>query len=410
MGFNGTEHFAPGELIPYFESIGMEFGGDVNAFTSFDQTAYMVFTPDTQLDQIDKALTVLSDYVYRMLFIKEEIDKERGVVLEESRRGKSAFQRIRDKLWPELFEGSRFAERLPIGKDEILETAQREEFVDYYRAWYRPENTTLILVGDADYKPFLPMIEKWFGQYKPSEGPREPKGPEFQPFTKRRAMVVTDPEMAMCDVQMMNIRPGRPPTLSVAQARVELVEHIGSWIIGRRFDDRIKEGTASYHRASASTDNFFNDALMTTASASGEPEDWAKMVEELILEVSRVREFGFTQRELTLAGKEILSDAEHAVKTEPTRNARGLLFGIMSTMNDKEPFLSAQQELDLYKELLPSIGLGEVDKSFKDHFAPGTFAYVVEMGEGETVAVPSRDDVLATGRGAWARTGNPIGR
>ena len=122
MAFNGTENFPPGELIPYFESIGMEFGADLNAFTSFDQTAYMLFTPDTETEQIDKALMVLSDYAFRMLFLEEEIEKERGVILEESRTGKNAYQRMRDELWPELFEGSRFAERLPIGKDEIIES------------------------------------------------------------------------------------------------------------------------------------------------------------------------------------------------------------------------------------------------------------------------------------------------
>src|SRR5215467_1022773 len=98
MSFNGSEHYPPGKLIPYFESIGMQFGADLNAYTSFDQTAYMLFTPDTTSNQVDKALMVLSDYAFRGSLLPEEIDKERGVVLEESRTGKSAFQRIRDKL------------------------------------------------------------------------------------------------------------------------------------------------------------------------------------------------------------------------------------------------------------------------------------------------------------------------
>src|SRR5437588_2784938 len=135
MSFNGSEHFPPGKLIPYFESIGMQFGADLNAFTSFDQTAYMLFTPDTTTNQIDKALTVLSDYAFRDTLQVDEIDKERGVVLEESRTGKGAFQRIRDKLWPELFGGSRFAARLPIGEDSILSNAKKEEFIDYYNTW-----------------------------------------------------------------------------------------------------------------------------------------------------------------------------------------------------------------------------------------------------------------------------------
>src|SRR5688572_2004446 len=127
MAFNGTENYPPGKLIPYFESIGMQFGAHLNAFTSLDQTVYMLFTPNTDVEQIDKALVVLSDYVFRAQLLPEEIEKERGIVLEESRSRKSAQDRIQDKLWPELFEGSRLAHRLPIGKDEILAKAPKQE-------------------------------------------------------------------------------------------------------------------------------------------------------------------------------------------------------------------------------------------------------------------------------------------
>ena len=408
MAFNGTENFPPGELIPYFESIGMEFGADLNAFTSFDQTAYMLFTPDTETEQIDKALMVLSDYAFRMLFLEEEIEKERGVILEESRTGKNAFQRMRDELWPELFEGSRFAERLPIGKDEIVESVQRNEFVDYYRSWYRPENVTLVMVGDTDPDWIVPLMEKRFGEYRPPVPARKPMGPEFKPFTKQRTMVVTDPEMAFCQMQMLNIRPGRPPTTTVEQARTELVEHIGSWIVGRRYDERVNKGEASFRGAGAGIMNFFNEALLSVGSATGEPEDWAKMLEELIIEVNRAGEYGFTNREFELAKTEILADAEHAVKTEPTRNANRMIREIISAVNDKEPVLSAQQELDLYKELLPSIDLSEVNAAFKEHFKPGTFAYVVQMVDKDGVEVPERSEVLAAARAAWARRVKPI--
>jgi len=215
MSFNGSEHYPPGKLIPYFESIGMQFGADLNAFTSFDETAYMLFTPDPSTNQVDKALTVLSDYAFRDSMIVEEIDKERGVVLEESRTGKGAFQRIRDKLWPELFAGSRFATRLPIGDDKILATAKKEEFLNYYNTWYRPSNITVVLVGDAKPEPFIPLIQKWFGDGKAAAAARKEMRAEFKPFKEARAIVVTDPEMAYCQAQMMNIRPGRPPTTTV---------------------------------------------------------------------------------------------------------------------------------------------------------------------------------------------------
>lgn len=408
MCFNGSEHFKPGALIPYFESIGMEFGADLNAFTSFDQTAYMLFTPNTETEQIDKALMVLSDYAFRVSFVPEEIEKERGVVLEESRRGKSAFQRVRDKLWPELYEGSRFATRLPIGDDEVLAKAPREEFVDYYNTWYRPENLTLVLVGDAEIDRVKPLIEKWFGEAKPAADARKPMGPEFKPFTEERAMVVTDHELPVCQVQLFNIRAGRPPTTTEEQWRTELVESIGTWIIGRRYEERVNKGEASFRGAGAGVSNFFNDALLISASATGEPDDWNKMLDELIAEVHRAGAFGFTARELELARKDTLANAERAVKTEPTQNANRMIRQIVGRVNDREPSMSAQQELDLFARMLPTVTLEEVNQAFTTHFAPGTFAYVVTLPDKPGIEVPERAEVLDLAKEAWARKVEPV--
>lgn len=408
MCFNGTENFAPGELIPYFESIGMEFGADLNAFTSFDQTAYMLFTPDTEEAQIDKALMVLSDYAFRATLPIEEINKERGVVLEEARRGKSAFQRIRDKLWPELFENTRFAVRLPIGDEDVIANASREEFVDYYQTWYRPENTTVVLVGDAEADRIVPLIKKWFGKAKGKGKTRPQKGPEFKPFTKQRAMVVTDPEMAMCSVQMTDIRSGRPPTTTYEQARVQLTEYFGSWIIGRRYDELVNKGEAAFRGAGASVSDFFHDAMLVSGSASGEPQDWSKMLEQLIVEISRAREHGFSQRELSLAKEAIIASAERGVRTEPTRNARGIVQGIVRTVNGHEPYSSAQQDLDVYNELLPKITLTDVNEAFTRNFTPGKFAYIIQAPDKDGVVVPAREEVLAAARAAWSRKTKPL--
>ena len=379
MAFNGTEHFPPGKLVPYFESIGMTFGAHLNAYTSFDQTVYMLFTPDTKVEQIDKALTVLSDYAFRDSLLETEINKERGVILEESRSRKNAFQRIQDKLYPELFKGSRFAVRLPIGDEKIISSAPRDEFADYYRTWYRPENVTVLMVGDAKADAYLPLIQKWFGDYRAEKPARKPMTAEFKPFTTERAVVVTDPEMAYCEIELTTLRPGRPPTVTVEQWRTQLLEYLGSWIIGRRYDERVKKGQASYRNAGAQIQNFFNDAMSASAFATGEAKDWAKMLDEVIVEVNRVRHYGFTQRELELARKEILAAADRAVRTEATQNARQLISAMVSAVNNRVPILSAQQRFDLYQEMLPSIQLSEVEGAIKENFAPGTFANVLTM-------------------------------
>ncbi len=408
MAFNGSDNFAPGELIPYFESIGMEFGADVNAFTSFDQTAYMLFLPDTAQPQIDKGMMVLSDQVFRALMLKEEIDKERGIVLEESRAGKSAFQRVRDKLWPELFEGSRFAQRLPIGSEDVISNANKPEFVDYYKTWYRPENVDVFIVGNADVATVIPAIDKWFGQQKADVPARMAKGPEFKQFTKKRAIVVTDAEMPFCDVDMTNILPKRPATTTTELWRQELVESISSWLIGRRFEEKVNSGEAKFRNANASVDGFFQDAVLVSASASGEPQDWEVMLEQLIVEVNRARQFGFTAREFELAKKELLADADRAVKTESTVNSRRFAFGMLFNRSNDEPTMSAKQKLDLHTEFLPLISLPEINEAFKNNFTPGTFAYVVTMADKEGNVIPTRDQVYAAATNAWAQKVMPM--
>ena len=408
MAFNGTENFKPGELIPYFESIGMEFGPDLNAFTSFDQTVYMLFLPNPKVETVESGLKVLSDYAFRQSLLTDELDKERGVIAAELRAGMSAQQRIRDKLFERLFEGMRIGKRIPIGTREVIEKAPRTEFESYYRTWYRPDRVTLMLVGDGALDDYRPVIEKWFSQYKPTAAAQPDKGPDFKPFTTERALVLSDPDYATGDVDVYNLLPGRPPTTTVEQARVDLVEHVGNWIMARRFAERVKKGEASYRQAATAVIGLFNQGLLINASALGEPKDWEKMVAEVIVEVNRAREHGLLAQELELARKELLADAERAVRTEPTREAEGMILELGGKVNEREPILSAQQELELLKKLLPTITLPEVNTAFAANFKPGTFAYVLTMPQKEDAKLPSEDDVLAAAKAAQARKTEPL--
>lgn len=408
MCFNGSEHYAPGELVKYWESIGMEFGADANASTGFEATRYMLFLPDAELKEIDTGLMTISDYVFGAKLIPEEIEKERNIVLEEWRRGRGAAQRVRDKEFEQVFAGTRFSQRLPIGLPEVIKNAGREEFVDYYRTWYRPERMTLILVGDADPKPIIPLIEKWFGKYKPEVPAREEQTAGFKPFEKMRSFVFTDPELPGCSVQLINVGEKRPPVTTTDQYRRQLVESVGTWIVNRRLQERVQKGEASYRFANASVSSFVGESLMAFCTARGEPADWNKMLDEVVTEIVRANEHGFTERELELAKKEIKADAERAVETEPTRSARGFLFGISGAVGDEEPFMSAKQELDIISKQLGGITVDEVTKAFRKHFQTDTFAVIVETPEKEDVAIPSKDDVMAAARAVFSRKTSPI--
>ena len=149
MSFNGSRHFAPGELIPYMNKLGMQFGADSNAHTNYQETVYKLFMPDVKDETIDKALTIMSDFAGGLLLPPKEIDNERKVILEEARSRKSAGERIQKEWMRKVFSGTRLAIHDVIGDEKQIEKFPKEEFVDYWNTWYRPENMTLIVVGDA---------------------------------------------------------------------------------------------------------------------------------------------------------------------------------------------------------------------------------------------------------------------
>jgi zinc protease len=167
MAFNGTEHYPKQELVDYLESIGMQFGPDVNAYTSFDETVYMLTVPTDSAAILRQAFQVLEDWAHLQTFDSTEIELERGVVLEEWRLGRGAAARMRDEQFPVLFWGSRYAERLPIGTPEILETFEHAALERFYRDWYRPDLMAVVAVGDFDADTVESLIRRHFGGLSP---------------------------------------------------------------------------------------------------------------------------------------------------------------------------------------------------------------------------------------------------
>src|SRR5471030_2142775 len=163
MAFNGSAHFKPGELVSYFESAGARLGPHVNAYTSFDETVYMLDLPSDKPELVEKGLIALADFAGGLTLSQEEVDKERGVVIEEWRGGLGAGSRIRDKQFPILFHDSRYAERLPIGKPDIIRTAPVARLRAFYDTWYRPERIAVIVVGDVDQQQVEQTIKADFG-------------------------------------------------------------------------------------------------------------------------------------------------------------------------------------------------------------------------------------------------------
>jgi zinc protease len=192
MAFNGSKNFPAGTLVKYFESLGLTFGRHQNAFTSFDQTTYILSLPNIKQQTLDKGLLCLSDFAFRLDLEIKEIDKERGVIQEEQRARTSVNQRIMEKMLPQLLPDSRTAQRLPIGNMAVIQKASRQRFVDFYEKWYHPENCVLIIVGDINAGAIEEMINKHFKDWKKKANAPKHLKSGIKPYLNSRSYVVAD--------------------------------------------------------------------------------------------------------------------------------------------------------------------------------------------------------------------------
>ncbi|GIX48388.1 MAG: peptidase M16 [Candidatus Tectimicrobiota bacterium] len=392
MAFNGTRHFPPGEAVRAFESLGLRFGRDQNAFTSFDQTTYLLTLPDTRPQTLERGLRFLADVAFGMLLLPEEIDKERGVILEEMRARKGVRQRLRDRLLAALLPGSRVARRLPIGRPESLARLQREDFLAYYRTWYHPSRITLLAVGDLPVADLVAAIHRHFAAWQPATPPPADPPVDIAPFAAPRAVVLTDPELTAAEVEILGLRPHRPRQ-TLADLRRSLVEELAVWMLHRRLQRRLHEGNTPFHSAAASQGAFLGLAAQVRVEAQAAPPRWAETLQALLREVQRVHAHGFTAPELEEAKNALRSDAEYAAQTEATRDARALLAAMLQALSLGERPRSAAQHLQLVRQLLPSIGLAEVKQAFAALLSPQHLAYLVSLPA--TPAAPKEREVLA---------------
>ena len=193
MAFNGSENFPPGTVVDYFQSIGLAFGRDQNAFTSFDQTTYQLYLPDVKPETIDRALLFFSDVGSKLALLPGEIEKERGIIQEERRTRLSAQQRVQEQIWEKLAPESTFGRRLPIGTEQTINTMTKADFDAYYAKFYVPSNMTMIVVADAEPGPIVELIKARFGGLKKAAKPTDlPVGVEGSKGI--RAIVATDKE------------------------------------------------------------------------------------------------------------------------------------------------------------------------------------------------------------------------
>ncbi len=366
MAFNGTKRFPKADIVNYLEKIGMRFGADLNAYTNADQTVYQLEVPTEKPEFLAKGLDILRDWAGNVTYDPAEVEKERGVVLEEWRLGRGAFERLRTKTAPIMYRGSRYAIRDTIGDPNILKKAPRDALYRFYRDWYRPDLMAVIAVGDIDPAQIEKEITARFGDLPRAEKPRARIHGEVPKADGTRVAIVTDKELPFSLVGVFNLVAHRPEARKQDFRRL-VAEQLYQAVINERLASVARRPDAPFAGAGVQIDSDTReiDAFSRQAQAKqGKEEDTLRA---LLTEVLRVEKHGFTQSELDRARANVKRSVEASADAEATAESSDYTAEITRNYFEGEFMIGRAAERDLTLELLPAITVADLNalaKSF----------------------------------------------
>lgn len=394
MCFNGTKNFPKNTLIDFLELSGTKFGAHLNAFTSFEKTVYMLRTRTDTADLFQKSMLVMEDWAHNVTFDDAEIDKERGVVIEEWRLRQGAQTRMQEKYFPVLYHNSRYAERLPIGKVEILEKFKYETIRQFYKDWYRPDLMAIIAVGDFDVDAVEKLIRERFGAIPMPPNPK-PR-PEFPLPTHDQTLVsiVTDKEATGCAVQMMN-KFYRKRTGTYQDYLFAVKESIVSQMMQTRMEELTRTKDSPFAVVYA---NGYEPAVGTMAfsyySQCGEKQIKAAL-RTLLTENARAIRFGFTQGEFDRTIASLKADYEKRYNERDKMESDDLAMDFVRHYLDVYDAMGITEEYRIATEILKNLTLGDINTFAQELMQEKSRVIVITAPEKDGVDLPTQDEVLA---------------
>jgi zinc protease len=395
MLFNGTERFAEMEIVNFMERIGMRFGPDVNAYTGFDETVYMLQIPTDDLEIRQTAFAILSDWAVRATFDHDEIDAERGVVIEEWRaRMQNAQGRIMEQILPVLLHDSRYEHRMPIGDPEIIRTADYETIERFYRQWYRPDLMSIVAVGDFDVDEIEALIR---AEFEPLEARRDaPPRPSFEvPGHEATLMnVVTDPEYPVTVAEVVFKRPARE-THTVDDYRETLISSLFNGMLNKRLAEIAREGDSPYSGAQVYRGGFVRTGEFYGMQAQMPQDSLLPALERLVTEAVRVERHGFTETELERQRQETLRSYQRAFNERDNTASAAFASRYVAHFLQSSPAPDIEFEYALVQRLLPEITVAEVNRVASDLLDEENRVVIAVMPERPDIDPPSEASIAA---------------
>jgi len=393
MAFNGTRRFPKQAIVDYIERVGMRFGADLNASTSFDETIYQLQVPTDTAAILARGLDILEDWAHGITFDSLEVEKERGVVVEEWRSGLGASSRVRDKQFPVLFRGSRYAERLPIGERRTLETAPRAALVRFYRDWYRPDLMAVIAVGDFDPQTMVRMIRERFSRIPPRPSPRPRTLFQVPDHDSTLTAVVTDPELTTASVGVYYKQPARA-TRTVADWRQRIVEGLYTQMLNQRLFELTQAPDAPYIGAGSQQGSFVRTKEVYFLGAGVRPGGIVRGLEAVLTEAARVDRHGFTAPELERAKRDYLRAVEQAYDERDKSESGSFAGAYVAHFLEAEPIPGIAEEWRLAQRLVPTITLAEVNRAAR--------GWITDRNRVILASAPTSDSLMPDARALQA--------
>jgi len=396
MCFNGTQNFKKQELVDFLEKSGVNFGADLNAYTSFDETVYELQVPTDSPMVFKKAMQILEDWSHLVSFDNDEIDKERGVVIEEWRLGRGASGRLRDKYFPVILKGSQYAQRIPIGTKENLDTFHYETVKSFYKDWYRPDLQAVIVVGDINVTEVEKMIKEHFEKIPRRVNAKPRKKFTVPSHAETYTTVLTDPEQTYNVVQVFYNQPEIPEAKTDLEYRSGIVRELFNEMMSNRLQEIAQKPEAPFLFGTCSYDKFIGDKdALTMVAVAKDGKTVRNAVEVLLTENERVKEHGFTATELERAKKAAMSNIENSYNERDKTKSGQFVQELINNYLKGEPIPGVAYEYALYKKYLPTITLAETNKLIAQWIKPTDRSVIVMAPEKEKGNLISDKELLA---------------
>lgn len=368
MAFNGTKNFPKDELVKFIESLGMRFGAHLNAYTSFDETVYMLQVPTDKPGTMERAFQVLQDWAQNVTFDPVEIDKERGVVMEEWRIRRGAGARTQEKLFPIMFKGSRYANRLPIGTPEIIQKAKPERLTQFYKDWYRPDLMAVVAVGDFDKAAIEKLIKTHFGSMPRVVDTRARETYDVPDRVDTGFAISTDKETSNTSIEIDTLLPARSEG-TIGAYRQKTVDRLFSGMLNARFAELTQKADSPFVLGFTGRGNFLarsKDIVFLGALVKDDGVE--RGMRALLTEAERVTRFGFTETELARQKVNVLRQYERSAIEKDNVPSSTRAAEYIRNFLQNETLPSLDDEYALHQRFVPEITLAEINKLAREWY------------------------------------------